>query len=445
MARFPAVLALVTGLLAACGGKGAPGPAPLDVVILADPGRGDAGGDAAASPDDDADPGNGDPPGPDGAAPADVAEDLPPPDAPVDLPSFDAAPDTAPDAAPDVPFQPTCEAAVAVQSPGADEFLRAGAPFEARATLSTPGDPTLLVIRWETATGLPLATSAVDAAGTSTATIPGMPAVAGGLVARAANADGPCAGEPGRQPLSVCRWLLTGAFDAPDPAAWKVLGDASWDPGGWIEMTGNTAQRQGAIYNPVDPVAGAVETLASSRISWRFRFAAGGGGNPVGGAGGDGMAATLLDVRTAADLEAALAQAASGGGLGYGLSGAYGSYAGKALTVEVDTWHNDTSTSGDEKHTDPGWGPHVAVTLDADPGNHVVSLATPAIQDLLWHDLRVDVAGTTVRVFLDGNPSIDTTVPGLDFRGGYLFFSGSTGWAWEYHRFDDVSILHGCL
>lgn len=48
-------------------------------------------------------------------------------------------------------------------------------------------------------------------------------------------------------------------------------------------------------------------------------------------------------------------------------------------------------------------------------------------------------------VTLDGLPAIDGLVPGLDLRGGFIGFSGSTGYYSNYHRFDDLQILQECL
>ncbi len=84
-----------------------------------------------------------------------------------------------------------------------------------------------------------------------------------------------------------------------------------------------------------------------------------------------------------------------------------------AITVEIDTWY-------------------------------IATFEVPDIEDDSWHDLRVDVSGVTIRVWMDGELKIEQTVPDQDFRGGYIFFSGSTGYYTNYHRFDGLYILHDC-
>jgi hypothetical protein len=415
-----AMLALPAAL--ACGGTAGPDAGPtgdpgLDVLIATD--TAEAAVEVVEAPPDVAE------------VPDEAASEPLPEIEPADLP----APD--PDPGPDEAFVPTCEASVGITKPGEWTFFLAGEPTALSAHVTTPGSPSALSVRWETGEGAPIATAGVDASGDSTTTA-GIPPGAHEIVARVTNADGPCAGDAAHLPVVVCKSLLEDDFDTFDAGAWKVFQDASWDAGGWIEMTGNVADHRGAIYDVKD-------AILSGSVSWAFRFAVGGGGNPMGGPGGDGMAATILAVTSVAELETLIGQARKGGGLGYGLSGPYGSFAGNAMTVEIDTWRNDTTVSGDELHTDPTYGAHVAVTLDGNPGNHLVWIDAPGIADLKWHDLRVEFVGTTVRVYLDGAKSIDTNVPGIDFRGGYLFFSGSTGWAWEYNRFDDVRILHDCF
>ena len=66
------------------------------------------------------------------------------------------------------------------------------------------------------------------------------------------------------------------------------------------------------------------------------------------------------------------------------------------------------------------------------------------LEDLKWHDVRVDVIGATVKVFWDGLKKVEKQVSGLNFRGGRIFISGSTGWATNFHRLDDLVVLHGC-
>ena len=45
---------------------------------------------------------------------------------------------------------------------------------------------------------------------------------------------------------------------------------------------------------------------------------------------------------------------------------------------------------------------------------------------------------------LDGGNLIEDDIPGLSFRGGYIGFSGSTGWATNWHRIDNLTVVQAC-
>jgi hypothetical protein len=151
---------------------------------------------------------------------------------------------------------------------------------------------------------------------------------------------------------------------------------------------------------------------------------------------------TVVDVETIEEVLDIIDDAATGGGLGYGVGGAYGPWEGDALHIEVDTWNN--IANGAELHTDPTPSNHIAIALDGDPGNAVAWTAIPSIEDLQWHTIRVDIDGSNIRVFFDGQEATKENVDGLDFRGGFIYFSASTGWATNFHRVSDLKVLHGC-
>lgn len=230
--------------------------------------------------------------------------------------------------------------------------------------------------------------------------------------------------------IGVCAWGAPESFDTKlDGAKWKIYGDAYWDPGGWLEMTGNAQGKFGKIWNIADFVQ-------PGDVQISFKIATGGGIN----GGADGFALSVIDVKSVVELEAVLAKAGDGGCLGYGVSGACGTTKVSAFHVEIDTYKN----AGDP-NTDPTPENHIAVTLDGDPGKHWLWKETPGIEDLKWHTVTVEVQGAKVRVTLDGAELFNEAIAGFLFRGGYIGFTGSTGWASNYHRFDELKILQQCV
>ena len=200
-----------------------------------------------------------------------------------------------------------------------------------------------------------------------------------------------------------------------------------------MELTGVSNATRGELYN------GTVD-LRSGGLSARFDFATGGGVNT----GADGLAMSVMAVEDEAALLDVIEVADIGGGLGYGVAGTYGSWTGKALHVEVDTWHN--IFNGDsEFHTDPTAENHLALTRNGDPGDEIWWAAIPLLEDLNWHSVRVDITSDSYEVFFDGESQMGTsTVDSIGFSGGYVYFSASTGYATNYHRVDNIEIFHGC-
>jgi hypothetical protein len=54
------------------------------------------------------------------------------------------------------------------------------------------------------------------------------------------------------------------------------------------------------------------------------------------------------------------------------------------------------------------------------------------------------IDGDHLRVKLDALWVIDERVAGLDFKGGYIGFSGTTGYYTNFHRFDDLRSRRSC-
>ena len=203
-------------------------------------------------------------------------------------------------------------------------------------------------------------------------------------------------------------------------------------------MTGNVQSKKGAIFNTVDFVA-------PGDVQLSFKIATGGfltsSGQPKGA---DGFALTVIDVKTVAALESYIATAGAGGCLGYGVAGdcaqPSGSMAIEAFHIEIDTWHN----TGDPNF-DPTSDNHIGIMQNGDASNHYLWASVPFIEDLTWHAVTVEIKGDVVRMTLDGTEIINKAIPNFKFRGGFIGFSGTTGWATNYHRFDDLQILQQCI
>ncbi|MGB0646665.1 MAG: hypothetical protein ACPGQS_05775 [Bradymonadia bacterium] len=66
-----------------------------------------------------------------------------------------------------------------------------------------------------------------------------------------------------------------------------------------------------------------------------------------------------------------------------------------------------------------------------------------------WHHVRIQIDGIRVRVWLNATdeedaPIIETTVPGLSFKGGLLSLSAGTGVVGSHHRIDNLQINAAC-
>ena len=215
---------------------------------------------------------------------------------------------------------------------------------------------------------------------------------------------------------------------------WTLARDATWNQQGWLEMTGIETNQVGAVYNDS-------ESIQSGLASIEFTLMTGGG---IGG-GADGFAFTIVELDDPSTFSTLINAANRGGGLGYAVGGAHAeadyTLDGEALTVEIDTWFNDASRGA--RHSDPTPENHLAITRNGDPGDHIAWYEVPNIENLQPHTVRVDFVDESMRITYDGEVIIEQDIT-FTFKGGYMFFSGSTGAATNFHRFDEVQILHGC-
>jgi hypothetical protein len=230
--------------------------------------------------------------------------------------------------------------------------------------------------------------------------------------------------------VGICEWADPHSFDTNiSGSGWQIFGDAYWDTGGWLEMTGNMQSKHGAIYLTD-------ERINPGSADIRFKIWTGGGIN----GGADGFAMNIINVPTVSELTTVVNSGQNGGCLGYGVSGDCGSLTIDSFHIEFDTWRNNGDVN-----TDPTTQNHVGVMLDGDATNHYLWAEIPTLEDQQWHEVMVVIDGTLVQVSIDGFMVVDGSVPALAFEGGYIGFSGTTGWATNYHRFDDLQIIQECL
>ena len=209
---------------------------------------------------------------------------------------------------------------------------------------------------------------------------------------------------------------------------WLIVGDAYREPAGWLELTGLAGGQQGAIFY-LGSVLSRGDTEISLRVSTGQCILPGPCASLADGA--DGFALSIFGVGGVVELANLLAEARPGEGLGYAVT----PRAVDAFHIEFDTYHNAI---------DPTLGNHVAITLNGDPTNHLLWTETPTLENNAWHDIVLRIAGAQVTVLMDGVTVIDADVPGLDFKGGYIGFTGSTGGSTNYHRIDDLQIVQAC-
>lgn len=287
--------------------------------------------------------------------------------------------------------------------------------------------PDALTVSWTSDLDGPQAAPGAGSTGGVTLDTSGLQAGIHQITLRAEAGDGSFAEDT--RPVEVCEWPPLETFDTDVVGdGWTVLGDAAWDAGGWLEITGNYQSRSGAIF------------LTERRINpgnFRIEFdiATGGGINT----GADGLAVSVIDAVDETELLAIVNAGADGGCLGYGVSGNCGSMTIKAFHVEFDTWFN----SGDPV-TDPTSLNHVELTLDGDPGTHYLWADVPSLEDLAWRHVVVEGVGSHLKVSLNGATVIDGDIPNFSFEGGYIGITASTGWATNYHRFDNLQIYDQC-
>lgn len=216
---------------------------------------------------------------------------------------------------------------------------------------------------------------------------------------------------PGREPeerdgdvdeVTACLPRLPGV----DPK-WILRGVAGRDAGA-IELTPEAASQVGQVY--WDEVL----TFASFEVTFGFKIL-----------NGDAMPA---DGIAFAWIEGAAMPALGIGGGELGIKGARG------FAVVVDTYQNPV---------DPV-GPDVSLRSVETFGRIASSAAVPALLDEKEHTMTVQLAGTSLKVLLDGTQVLTTTMPnGYEPIVGRASFSAGTGSAMSTHTLTQVRMRVG--
>lgn len=233
--------------------------------------------------------------------------------------------------------------------------------------------------------------------------------------------------------IGVCGWDTIADFDEPlNDSQWATYNDAFWDDRGWIDLTGYSAGRRGAIYN-VD------HSLSPGDLTMRLMISAGECDEPGPGCTngpapctGDGFALTVYHTNDREELDAYAGNTGAGEGLGYWYVGGSPK---PAFHIEFDMIHNAQDPASN----------HISVMLNGNNSDHHLTYESHGLlDDNLWHEVIVRLRGSQARVALDGQEVIEGNIPELDFKGGFIGFSGSTGWCWNHHRVDDVQVQQNC-
>ena len=294
--------------------------------------------------------------------------------------------------------------------------------------------------------------------------------------------------------MTICDYEMNEDFtDAPDPTNWRIFGDAMHVSEGYIEMTNNQQNKYGKIYNIAQRVnPGALETS--------FKVYTG----PNDANGADGFTMTIVDAPSFTELEKIL-NCSGGMGNAFSINMAGCTMTAEELaiintfTIEFDTFPNGWLCGhGQNAPTDPTCEDHVSINLNGSgmpyfwlpagwgdyepctgPANNECRAALECIdgmceptlpwfdreflgygppsedaprfwaamdniEDSQWHDVEVSLQDGSARVTFDGEEIINAQVPAFVFKGGYLGFTGGSGAATNYHRFDDLKVEGTC-
>ena len=291
----------------------------------------------------------------------------------------------------------------------------------------------------------------------------------------------------------VIRCELSIDFNEPlDQNIWTLLGDAARHPDGWLDTTDGTPGSRGVIMlsgipMQVDSLDASFRVQARPAWDWMGRV-------PESESMSDGFAVTFWNI-TASDipnLEEIISH--SGSGMGYGVYPiqlqATGYQRPEAFTVEFDTYYNFCRGLAGGWYQDPTDQAHVAISYNGywhfphhytDSNGNLIEIPAgrtgvdeqgnqysigcdlilnqgfdittnpehpwapiPQLRDGAWHDVRITVAEGMVSIYFDEQQILSSSAVFSRYKGGILAFSGGSGAAQAYYKFDDLNIVGTC-
>ena len=203
-----------------------------------------------------------------------------------------------------------------------------------------------------------------------------------------------------------------GVPSIPDPSAggWQINGNAKLEAPSLV-LTTATSNQKGSAFWPtkVDP----------RNLAYEFTISIG------GGSGADGLAFVIGDATKGAT---ATSLGEQGGGLGFAKIPGW--------AVAFDTYKNSVNPSSNFVGISDGAGT-TAGTL------HWLTTFSPLASSLRTgtHKVKVDTAGGTIAVWLDGTKlgSVSVTLP----SSAYIGFSGGTGGSTDRHAVSGLTVAAG--
>ena len=188
-----------------------------------------------------------------------------------------------------------------------------------------------------------------------------------------------------------------------DTGMWKYTGEAYRDPvNEYVVLTENINGQVGVIW---------LNRRITSPFTIDFKYKAG------GGSGGDGMTFMFYKQTNYEPSDGSYLGFMNRNGIP--ISG---------YALEFDNWLNDLDPSSN----------HIALIKD-DVNNHLIYVNDPRTEDNLWHDVRVVINDSEIRIAVDKSTLF--TWPGtINTTYGGFGFSAATGDANNWHILDNVNI-----